>query len=36
VGGGAFAPAVIDGRHCDQAVVDAARRWLGWSLPNCR
>ena len=36
VGGAAFAPASIDGRHCDQAVVDFARRWLGGSFPDCR
>ena len=38
VGGAAFAPASIDGRHCDQAVVDFARQWLGGvgaSLPDC-
>ena len=36
VGGAAFAPAAIDGRHCDQAVVDFARRWLAGSFPDCR
>jgi hypothetical protein len=38
IGGAAFAPAVIDGRRCDQAVVDFVRQWLGSAvLPrNCR
>lgn len=38
VGGVAMGPAVIDGRHCDSAVIAFARRWLGTvSLPpNCR
>jgi len=34
VGGAAFAPSVIDGRHCDDAVRDLWMRWLGArSLP---
>ena len=28
IGGGAFGPAVIDGRQCDEAARDFARRWL--------
>jgi hypothetical protein len=29
IGGAAFAPAIVDGRHCDPAVVDFVRRWFG-------
>jgi hypothetical protein len=29
IGGAAFAPAIIDGKQCDPAVVDLIRRWLG-------
>ena len=29
LGGAAFAPAIIDGRHCDPAVRDLIIRWLG-------
>ena len=38
IGGAAFAPAIIDGRRCDQAVVDFVRQWLssGFLPPNCR
>ena len=38
IGGAAFGPDIIDGRHCDPAVVDFVRRWLGTGMlpPNCR
>jgi hypothetical protein len=37
IGGAAFAPAVIDGRHCDPEVLDFARRWVGsWVPRSCR
>jgi len=38
IGGGAFGPAIIDGRRCDPAAVEFVRQWLGSSLlpPNCR
>jgi len=38
VGGAAFAPAIIDGRRCDQAALDFVRRWLSSGIlpPNCR
>jgi hypothetical protein len=37
IGGAAFGPATIDGTHCDPAVVEFLRRWLGVaSVPgNC-
>jgi hypothetical protein len=38
LGGLAFAPAAIDGRHCDPAAADFLRAWLSAGLlpPNCR
>jgi hypothetical protein len=37
IGGAAFAPAVLDGRHCDPEVLDVARRWVGSFVPrSCR
>jgi hypothetical protein len=38
IGGGAFGPAIIDGRRCDPAAVRFVRQWLGsWALPpHCR
>jgi hypothetical protein len=38
IGGGAIGPAIIDGRRCDPAALDFARRWLGFlGLPqSCR
>lgn len=38
IGGAAFAPAVIDGRRCDPAALDFARRWLASRFvpPHCR
>ena len=34
IGGGAFGPSVIDGRHCDEAARDLWSRWFGArSLP---
>jgi len=38
IGGGAFGPAVIDGRRCDQAALDFVRRWFGAGAlpPSCR
>jgi hypothetical protein len=36
IGGGAFGPAVIDGRHCDEAARAFARRWLDALPPSCR
>ncbi|HEY7169825.1 MAG TPA: hypothetical protein VH417_03200 [Vicinamibacterales bacterium] len=38
IGGAAFAPAVVDGRRCDPAAIDFARRWIAsqWMPPNCR
>ena len=37
IGGAAFAPAVIDGGHCDSDALDFAQRWLGSFSPrNCR
>lgn len=37
VGGAAFAPAVIDGRHCDVEAAEFVRQWFGSSLlpPSC-
>jgi hypothetical protein len=37
IGGAAFGPAVIDGRHCDEAVRDLVIRWFGARLlpPSC-
>ncbi len=36
IGGSAIGPAVVDATHCDEMVVDFARRWLNASLPACR
>ncbi len=36
IGGAAFGPAVIDGRVCDEAARDLARRWLHLLPPSCR
>jgi len=36
IGGAAFGPAVIDGRHCDEAARDFMRGWLGALPPSCR
>jgi len=37
IGGAAFAPAVIDGRHCDQDALDFVQRWIGsFSARNCQ
>ena len=38
IGGAAFAPNVIDGRHCDPVALEFLRRWLDFmSLPpSCR
>jgi hypothetical protein len=38
LGGAAFAPAVIDGRRCDPAMVELVRQWLGSGFlpPTCR
>src|SRR6185503_10647639 len=36
IGGAGFGPAVIDGRHCDQAALAFARRWLAVLPANCR
>jgi len=38
IGGAAFGPAIIDGRRCDQEVLDFVRRWLSSGIlpPNCR
>jgi hypothetical protein len=38
IGGAAFAPAIIDGRRCDQVVLDFVRHWIGSGIlpPNCR
>jgi hypothetical protein len=38
IGGAAFAPAIIDGRRCDQVVLDFVRRWGGSGVlpPYCR
>jgi len=37
IGGAAFGPAVIDGRHCDEAARDLVIRWFGARLlpPSC-
>jgi hypothetical protein len=36
-GGAAFAPAIIDGRHCDEAARQFFARWWASGLPpNCR
>ena len=37
LGGAAFGPAVIDGRHCDEAARDLIIRWFGtrWLPPSC-
>jgi hypothetical protein len=36
IGGAAFGPAVIDGRHCDEAAREFLRRWLDVLPPTCR
>jgi hypothetical protein len=38
VGGAAFAPAVVDGRLCDEAAREYFRQWAGgrWLPPHCR
>jgi hypothetical protein len=36
VGGGALGPAVIDGRHCDEAARELVRRWLDVTPAICR
>jgi hypothetical protein len=36
IGGGALGPAVIDGRHCDEAAREFVRRWLNMPTPSCR
>jgi hypothetical protein len=36
IGGAATAPAVIDATHCDEAVAEFARRWLGTTVTICR
>jgi hypothetical protein len=36
IGGGAVGPAVIDGRHCDEAARAFVRRWLDVVPPTCR
>lgn len=36
IGGAAFGPAVIDGRHCDEAAREFVRRWLDVLPANCR
>ena len=36
IGGAAFGPAVIDGRHCDEAARDFFRRWLDTVPRTCR
>jgi hypothetical protein len=36
IGGSAFGPAVIDGRQCDEAARDFARRWLNVLPPSCQ
>lgn len=38
IGGAAFAPAIIDGRRCDQVVLDFVRQWGGSGVlpPYCR
>ena len=36
VGGAAFGRAVIDGRRCDQAALDFARKWLRQLPSTCR
>jgi hypothetical protein len=38
IGGAAFAPAIIDGRRCDPAVLEFVRQWIGSGAlpPPCR
>ena len=36
IGGSAFGPAVIDGRQCDEAARDFARRWLNVLPSGCQ
>jgi hypothetical protein len=38
IGGAAFGPATLDGRHCDPAALDFFRRWFGSGIlpPRCR
>jgi hypothetical protein len=36
IGGGALGPAVIDGRHCDEAARSFFSRWLTGLPPACR
>jgi hypothetical protein len=36
IGGAAFGPAVIDGRRCDEAAREFARRWLAVLPPSCQ
>jgi hypothetical protein len=36
MGGAGVGPAVIDGRHCDEAARDFVRRWLDVLPPACR
>ena len=36
IGGAAFGPAVVDGRHCDEAAREFLRRWLDVLPPTCR
>lgn len=36
IGGGAFGPAVIDGRRCDEAAREFVRRWFDVRPATCR